>query len=158
MHVVPRPIVLALALTLAPSLAAAKQPPVGTVTFSQAAFGPLVISSYAFGLSNATDPSGGGGGAGKVSFSDFSITRSVDAASPALMLLAAQGRHVQSVVVAITNGGTPVTFTLEDVIVTSLRQAGAADTTESLTLAFRKITMTVDASTATWDLATNTGG
>ena len=146
---------LASALVLA-TPAAARQPPIGTLTFSQTTFGPLALSSYTFGLSNPTVDSTGGSGAGKVTFSDFTLVRSVDAASPALMLLAAQGRHVQRVVISVANGDTPVTYTLEDVTVTSLRQSGATETTETLTLAFRRITMTVGGSSATWDLATNT--
>ena len=150
-----RTMLLASALVLA-TPAAAKQPPIGTLTFSQTTFGPLALSSYTFGLSNPTVDSTGGSGAGKVTFSDFTVVRSVDAASPALMLLAAQGRHVQRVVISVANGDTPVTYTLEDVAVTSLRQSGATETTETLTLAFRRITMTVGGSSATWDLATNT--
>ena len=150
-----RTMLLASALVLA-TPAAARQPPIGTLTFSQTTFGPLALSSYTFGLSNPTVDSTGGSGAGKVTFSDFTVVRSVDAASPALMLLAAQGRHVQSVVISVANGDTPVTYTLEDVTVTSLRQSGATETTETLTLAFQRITMTVGGSSATWDLATNT--
>ena len=155
LKVATRTMALAFALALA-SPAAARQPPAGTITFSQTAFGPLALSSFSVGLSNPAVDSGGGSGAGKVTFSDFTLVRSVDAASPALMLLAAQGRHVQSVVISVANGDTPVTYTLEDVTVTSLRQSGATETTETLTLAFRRITMTVGGSSATWDLATNT--
>jgi type VI secretion system secreted protein Hcp len=43
----------------------------------------IQLNSFSWGASNmGTSATGGGAGAGKVQFSDFSITKSVDTASP----------------------------------------------------------------------------
>jgi type VI secretion system secreted protein Hcp len=54
--------------------------------------GQILIESFSFGGGN-TQAHGGGGGAGKTSFSSFTITKSVDKASPQLQLGAISGKH-----------------------------------------------------------------
>jgi type VI protein secretion system component Hcp len=138
-----RTLVLAFALSLA-SPALAKQPPVGTASFTGPQIGPLVFSSYPFAVSNtATDPGGGGGGAGKATFSPFTIVRPVDDASPVLVQAAATGQHIPAVTIVVANGATPVTYKLEDVLVSQVaHQGGVADTTETLSFSYAKITIT----------------
>jgi len=56
--------------------------------------GDIEISSFSFGASNVgSQAHGGGGGAGKVSFSSFTITKSVDKSSPLLQKAAVGGQH-----------------------------------------------------------------
>jgi type VI secretion system secreted protein Hcp len=67
--------------------------------------------------------SGGGGGAGKVSVHDISITKFVDKASPELMLRCANGQHIKEAVITMRKaGGTQQEYlvvTLKDVMITS---------------------------------------
>jgi type VI secretion system secreted protein Hcp len=128
----------------------------------------IQILSYSFGASNPqTGSIGGGGGAGKVSFSDLNLMKSVDASSVQLLLDCAQGRHLRTATFTAQWGtgsaGAKVVFELEDVNVQSIQQSGSGGTaaTESLSLGYAKIRWTfTDAngtSTGGWDIAQNTG-
>jgi len=56
--------------------------------------GDIEISSFSFGTSNVgSQAHGGGGGAGKTSFSSFTITKPVDKSSPLLQKAAVGGQH-----------------------------------------------------------------
>lgn len=61
--------------------------------------GEIAVSSFSIGASQQ-HASGGGGGAGKVSFSSFTITKRIDKASPLLFQGAAQGKHYKEAVVS----------------------------------------------------------
>jgi type VI secretion system secreted protein Hcp len=139
MHALSRTTVLALALTLA-SPAAAKQPS-GTAAFSDPKIGTLAFTSYTFGVTNTGDTgSGGGGGAGKAVFSPFTLVRAVDAVSPLLVEAAATGKHIANVTIVVANGGVPVTYALQDVIVSGVQHSGAAgEATETLSLAYASV-------------------
>ena len=59
------------------------------------------VTSWSLGVTNAGSGhggggGGGGGGAGRATFTDLSVSKLVDRASPALMLAVASGRHVRS--------------------------------------------------------------
>lgn len=55
----------------------------------------IIIESMSWGAS-------GGGGAGKVSFKDFTITHRIDKASPKLFLACATGQHIPKVTLSVT--------------------------------------------------------
>jgi len=91
---------------------------------------------------------GGGGATGKPEFSDLTVRKYVDKASPDLFLSAAMGEHIKSVVLTVrTEGKTAIDFfkmTLSDVLVTSVANGGtAADDRllEDITLNYRKVEM-----------------
>ena len=87
------------------------------------------VSNMSWGASQAAAISGGGGGSGKVSFSDLTITATMDTATSALLKLCASGKHIPNVKVSICKaGGTQIeysTIVLKDVLVTSVQFAGA---------------------------------
>lgn len=85
---------------------------------------------------------GGGGGAGKVSFSDLTITAYMDKATPALMKYCANGKPISKVEVACCkSGGSQIEFariTLEEVMVTTAQLQGAdpKDPAEKLLMSY----------------------
>jgi type VI secretion system secreted protein Hcp len=83
------------------------------------------ILAWQWGLSNTgTFHHGSGGGAGKASFNDITITKYIDAASPNIMLFCANGKH----------------FAKGQIIV---RKAGGDSALEYLTISFEKVLVTV---------------
>jgi len=132
----------------------------------------IVLSSFSQGVSvPISNPVGGGGtGAGKASFSELSVAKLLDKASPLLYSYAAQGRRIPTVVLTVRKSGEkPVEFyriTLTDVLISSVQTGGGGDVpSESLSLNFTKIEwrytpQKADGSPdapviATWDLAAN---
>ena len=129
----------------------------------------ILIQSFSHGV---TVPSAiGGGGAGKASFSDLNLIKTLDKASPLLYSFAAQGRHLQQAVLSVrVSGATPFEFyriTLSDVTISSVQTGGAGERpTESLSLNFARIEWRYVPQNAngsagtpvvtTWNLATNT--
>jgi len=108
----------------------------------------IEIRSFSWGLSNAGSVSvGGGAGAGKVSFNEIRITKSVDVASAPLALTAATGVHIPDALLTIRkpgSNGEPLEFLkikLVDVFITSVTQAidSSSEPAESITLSFAKI-------------------
>lgn len=128
----------------------------------------IPIMAFSAGASNPGSFAGGsGGGAGKASFTSLSLTKAVDANSPALYLRVANGTHVNRAVFTAQwgAGGSAATMTydLEDVIVESVQQSGGGGApTESLSLGFAKVTWTyTDAAgttTGSWDIVNNSAG
>jgi len=60
------------------------------------------IVSLSWGASqHSSMQSGGGGGAGKVSFSDLTVTAEMDKATPTLLKFCASGKHIASVKLSI---------------------------------------------------------
>jgi type VI secretion system secreted protein Hcp len=126
----------------------------------------IPILSYSLGASNpATIGTGSGGGSGKVSFSSLNMLKAVDANSPAFFLAVARGQHFP-VATFTAQWGTAaasatMSYRLEDVLVESVQHSGGGGgaPTESLSLAFAKVTWTyTDASGSTsgsWNLTTN---
>jgi type VI secretion system secreted protein Hcp len=103
----------------------------------------------------ASNVTGAGAGAGKATFDPVAITRGIDAGSPQLLLGLASGRAYPTAVVTLSNGGVQVVYTLEGVVITSLRQSGTEDATERVALSYRRITISTGGATATWDVAAN---
>jgi type VI secretion system secreted protein Hcp len=87
---------------------------------------------------------GGGGGAGKASFHDFSFVHTIDKASPLLMKACATGTHVKDATITVRKAGKGqqeyLVIKLTDVLITSVTpsfEAGA--TSEGLSLQFAKV-------------------
>jgi type VI secretion system secreted protein Hcp len=111
--------------------------------------GQIDIESFSWGASNTgTAATGGGAGAGKVKFSDFSFSKMLDKASPLLMQAVASGKRIKTVTLYGTaagegNGQTYLTITLTDVLVSSFNESGSGGggaPQDSLSLNFTKIT------------------
>jgi len=114
----------------------------------------IEVMSFSWGESNAgTSASGGGGGAGKVSFQDLHFTTGLSKASPLLFLKCATGEHIATGQLVCrkaggdasgANGGSVfLKYELEDVIISSFQQAGAEQgddrPAEDVSLNFTKI-------------------
>jgi type VI secretion system secreted protein Hcp len=106
------------------------------------------IESFSWGLSQTgAFGTGGGGGAGKVSVHDISVTKFLDKASPELMLHCANGKHIKEGLITVRKAGEkPVEYLkikLTDIIVSGVQHAGHGSDllTESLTLNFSKFNL-----------------
>ena len=102
----------------------------------------------------------GGGSIGRANFTNFTITKTIDKASPQLVEKLAAGRNLPEIRVDITMpdaSGQPVTFryTLEDVFLTSVTTSSDGHNGESplevVTFDFNKITIEHHAGTTTTD-------
>jgi type VI secretion system secreted protein Hcp len=86
------------------------------------------LESFSWGETNAGQMSGGGLGAGKVSFQDFHFTAMASKASPKIAYHCASGKHItKAEIIARKQGEKQVDFyviTLEDVVVTSYQASG----------------------------------
>jgi type VI secretion system secreted protein Hcp len=90
------------------------------------------IASFSWGASQASKmETGGGGGAGKVSFNDLHIDANMDKATPAILKHCATGKHLGEVRVSICKaGGSQVeysTIVLKEVIVTMVQFSGVGN-------------------------------
>jgi type VI secretion system secreted protein Hcp len=92
---------------------------------------------------SGTTHMGSGGGAGKVSVNDISITKYMDTASPGLQLSCCNGKHYKQAVLTVRKAGEkPVEYlklTMKEVIISSLSTGGSGGEdrlTENLTLNF----------------------
>ncbi|MEO7245780.1 MAG: type VI secretion system tube protein Hcp [Rubrivivax sp.] len=105
------------------------------------------VLAWSWGVSQSgTTHMGGGGGAGKASFQDISVTKYIDSASHALLLSCATGEHFTKAVLTVRKAGTTqqpyVTVTMEEVIVSSVSTGGSGGEdrlTENISLNFAKI-------------------
>jgi type VI secretion system secreted protein Hcp len=102
------------------------------------------IESFSWGLSQTVAHASGGGGAGKVSVHDVSITKYVDKASPTLMLLCSNGKHIKEGLITLRKAGDqPLEYMkikLMDILVSGCQFAGqdGDQLTETITLNFAK--------------------
>ena len=107
----------------------------------------ITIESFGWGATQgATRSSGGGGGAGKVTFQDFHFVKATDKSSPALLQAVASGRHIKKATLFVRKSGGDqqeyLKVTLEDCLVSSFKaapQAPGVGQTESISLNFTKI-------------------
>lgn len=88
------------------------------------------ITSFSWGASQPGNMSvGGGGGAGKVSFQDLSVTALIDKSVTAILKNCSSGKHLSKVELSVCKaGGTQVEYvkiTLEDVLITTVHYTGA---------------------------------
>ncbi len=107
----------------------------------------IQLNSFSWGAMNmGTSATGGGAGAGKVQFGDFSITKSVDAASPKLMLACAQGQHIKSAVLTCRKAGKEqqeyLKYTFTDLLISKF-WIGGTDVmpADEVSLNFTKVEM-----------------
>lgn len=106
----------------------------------------IEVLAWSWGMSQAgTMHTGSGGGAGKVSVQDFSITKYVDKSTPNIMQKCCTGKHYDKVIFYARKAGdkplTYVTLTMEQVIVTSATTGGSQGdelVTENVTFNFAK--------------------
>lgn len=108
--------------------------------------GEIALESFQWGLANGgTMGFGGGGGAGKVSFHDISISKQADSSSPSLMQACAGGTHIKSGVLTVRKaGGKQEEFykiSLTNILVSSITNTGAHTGTpnEMVSLNFEEI-------------------
>ena len=106
--------------------------------------GEIDILSWTWGMSQSgTTHLGSGGGSGKVSVQDITLSKYVDASSPALLLGCCKGTHLDEAVLVVRKAGeSPLEYirlTMKEVIVSQV-STGGHDTedrlTESVTLNF----------------------
>lgn len=109
--------------------------------------GEIVVGSFSIGAAQQHG-SGGGAGAGKVSFSSFTITKRIDKASPLLFQGAALGKHYKEAVVAFakTKSGKStdyLEFKMTNVLISSIQDGtssgGGHQPVEQVTFNFAKV-------------------
>lgn len=85
--------------------------------------GEIELDSFSWGVSNTASGStgGAGGGAGKVSFQDFSFVVRVGKASPKLFESAATGQHIRSATLTVSDKTEPLTILFTDVFISSYK-------------------------------------
>lgn len=137
----------------------------------------IEVDSFSWGLSRGGSfalggGAGGGASVGKPRFSDFHIAKTLDKATPKLMLACASGEHIRNATMELTleTGERSRTFykiEFQDVIITSFSQSGSSGDLpmESISFSYRKITMEYteqrpdgtpgEKQIAGWDLGTN---
>jgi type VI secretion system secreted protein Hcp len=103
----------------------------------------IKVLSWSWGESVAT-AAGAAGRTGRVSIQDFRFSKTVDKASPKLMLACASGQKIKDAVLSCRKaGGTQdfLTVTLTEVTVSSyeIADGAAADPTDQFVLHFAKI-------------------
>ncbi len=109
--------------------------------------GEIDILAWSWGMSQSgTMHMSGGGGAGKANVQDISFTHWVDAASPNLMKICCNGKHVTEAILTLRAAGeTPLDYlviTMKQVMVTSVSLGGSYGEerfTENFTLNFAEV-------------------
>lgn len=104
----------------------------------------IEVLAWSWGMSQSgTMHTGTGGGTGKVSVQDFSVTKFVDKATPNIMQKCCTGKHYPEVTfIARKAGDKPIDYvklTMKEVIVTSANTGGSGgeeQVTENVTLNF----------------------
>jgi len=92
--------------------------------------GEIDVMSFSWGASQGgSQATGGGGGTGKVRFSDFSIIKKTDASSPLLMLNCANGSHIKEATFTVRKAGGKqleyLKIKLTDLLVSKYQPAGS---------------------------------
>lgn len=110
----------------------------------------IEVLNWSWGMSQSGNMhTGTGGGAGKVSIQDLSLTKYVDKATPNLMMHCSSGKHVPKVTLTVRKAGgdTQVEYliiNLEEVLISSLSTGGSGSDDrliENITLNFAKVTV-----------------
>lgn len=103
------------------------------------------IFSYSWGVSNASSfQHGSGGGSGKATFQDFTITKRVDKSSNALADASSNGKHIKEATVTVRKAGDKpleyLVFKFNDILISSVQQSGGGEEAmESVSFAYAKV-------------------
>jgi type VI secretion system secreted protein Hcp len=109
------------------------------------------VMSFSWGVTQAGSfASGGGGGAGKAQFSDFTFATTTSKASPSLFLACASGQHIKEAIITVRKAGGDksqdyLILKMTDVLVTSFQAGGSTGAdrpTENVNMAFAKVELT----------------
>ena len=116
----------------------------------ESADGTIPIESFSWGVSSPRDSQTGGAGAGKATFTDLTIVKMVDSASPKLLEILVEGRHLPAVQLTCRKAGGQQEFAfykLSGVLIGLLRDAGNRHggefPTEEISFNFHKLDMKV---------------
>ena len=111
--------------------------------------GEIEILSYKWGETSGKPHAGGGGGAGKVSLQDMTITMAYEKSSPKLMQATNSGKSFEEVILTVRKAGGDaarepfLTIKMTDIVISSYQTGGsAADDTvpiDTVALNFAKI-------------------
>lgn len=108
--------------------------------------GEIDVESFSFGVSNGASFSvGGGGGAGRASFQDLTITKLADTATPLLVKACTTGEHIVKGLLTVRKAGGEqreyYKIELKDIIVTGVTNTGANGgvPTELISLSFAEM-------------------
>ncbi|HBZ95246.1 MULTISPECIES: type VI secretion system tube protein Hcp [unclassified Pseudomonas] len=110
----------------------------------------IEVLNWSWGMSQSGNMhTGTGGGAGKVSIQDLSLTKYVDKATPNLMMHCSSGKHVPKVTLTVRKAGGDsqveyLIINLEEVLISSLSTGGSGNDDrliENITLNFAKVTV-----------------
>jgi type VI protein secretion system component Hcp len=110
------------------------------------------IASFTLGATDTVSSGGSGGGAGKVTFSNLVVSKSVDGDSVPLLQAASTGQVLRTLSIDVFTSGSQAPFaryTFDDVIVTSTVLGATSLTSEQDAFDFRRITtdVTIDGQT-----------
>jgi type VI secretion system secreted protein Hcp len=105
------------------------------------------ILAWSWGMSQSgTMHVGGGGGSGKVQVQDVSLTKYLDKATPTLMKMCCNGKHIKEAVLVTRKAGEfPLDYLkikMSDVLITSVTSGGSGGEdrlTENVSLNFAKV-------------------
>ncbi len=132
------------------------QTPVGVLTVAGIP-GPITVLAFSWGVSNSGSAATGGS-VGKANLQDISLTKRVDVASIALLKASLNGEHKATAVLTICVptdcvATATLSYALEDVLVSSVSQGGSGTepVTEQASLNFRKVTVTRDTVSTSFD-------
>jgi type VI secretion system secreted protein Hcp len=107
----------------------------------------IQLNSFSWGATNAGSMAvGGGGGAGRVKFQDFTFMKPVDTASPKLMLACANGEHIKSATLVCRKAGKEqqeyLKYTFTDLLVSKFFLGGTdVMPAEEVSINYSKIEM-----------------
>jgi type VI secretion system secreted protein Hcp len=109
--------------------------------------GEIDVLSYSWGVTQTgTMAYGGGGGAGKANFGDFSFMMRMNKATPKLMQACANGSHIPDAILTCRKAGDKqqeyMTYKFYDLLISSYQtSASSEEPTESVSFNFSKMEM-----------------
>jgi type VI protein secretion system component Hcp len=115
--------------------------------------------SDSWGLFTAGGGGGGGGGAGAATFSDYEVTKAIDAETDTLLTRMLTGAHTATVDIRLFEPGTQsvqTTVELTEVLLISWEAAASLSGLERVDFAYETITQTTDRVTRCWDVQAET--
>jgi type VI secretion system secreted protein Hcp len=106
----------------------------------------IEVLSFSWGVTNSGQiGSGGGGGAGKATFKDFTFNHGIDKASPSLLRACATGEHIKEATITHRKAGKGqqeyLIIKMNDIIITgvSLNDTSEGEPSESVSMVFAKV-------------------